>query len=64
MPAVFICMAAVFMICLTSCQAGEPGEARSASCKASCFIYTDGLLDDLCAAEYLSGRYDSAVILL
>lgn len=63
-PAVFICMAAVFMICLTSCQAGEPGEARSASCKASCFIYTDGLLDDLCAAEYLSGRYDSAVILL
>ncbi len=28
-----------------------------------CFIYTDGLLDDLCAIEYLSGKYDSVVIL-
>ena len=30
----------------------------------TCFIYTDGLLDDLCAIEYLAQRYDNAVIML
>ena len=30
----------------------------------TCFIYTDGLLDDLCAIEYLAERYDNAVIML
>ena len=30
----------------------------------TCFIYTDGLLDDLCAIEYLAKRYDNAVIML
>ena len=30
----------------------------------TCFIYTDGLLDDLCAIEYLAERYDHAVIML
>ena len=29
----------------------------------TCFIYTDGLLDDLCAIEYLGQKYDHAVIL-
>lgn len=68
LPSVFACMAAVFLACLTSCGAEEPDEAPSDSCKTicktTCFIYTDGLLDDLCAAEYLSEKYDSAVILL
>ena len=30
----------------------------------TCFIYTDGLLDDLCAIEYLAESYDNAVIML
>ena len=30
----------------------------------TCFIYTDGLLDDLCAIEYLSGKYEYAIIML
>lgn len=30
----------------------------------TCFIYTDGLLDDLCAMEYLSERYENAIIML
>lgn len=50
----------VFILGLSAC--GTPGidEVR----KTTCFIYTDGLLDDLCAIEYLSDRYESAVILL
>ena len=36
----------------------------SAGCAAvhenTCFIYTDGLLDDLCAIEYLAQKYDHA----
>ncbi len=39
----------------------------SAGCTAvhenTCFIYTDGLLDDLCAIEYLAQKYDHAVIM-
>ena len=30
----------------------------------TCFIYTDGLLDDLCAIEYLAESYYNAVIML
>ena len=30
----------------------------------TCFIYTDGLLDDMCAIEYLSKKYDNAIIFL
>ncbi|HCK87945.1 MAG TPA: hypothetical protein DHW39_03950 [Erysipelotrichaceae bacterium] len=39
----------------------------SAGCSAvhenTCFIYTDRLLDDLCAIEYLAQKYDHAVIM-
>ena len=51
---------AVLALGLAGCGTKETGEART----KTCFIYTDGLLDDLCAIEYLAGRYDSAVILL
>lgn len=39
-------------------QKQEMGQADT------CFIYTDGLLDDLCAIEYLSERYDNAIVML
>ena len=42
------------------CAALETDPARV----GACFIYTDGLLDDLCAIEYLSRYYDQAVIML
>ncbi len=40
------------------CRAEEPVHAPT------CFIYTDGLLDDLCAMEYLAGTYEHAIIRL
>lgn len=56
-------IAAVFVLIavgLTGC--GVPGQGEKQA--DTCFIYTDGLLDDLCAIEYLGGRYDKAVVLL
>lgn len=50
----------VFILGLSACGTPEIDEVR----KTTCFIYTDGLLDDLCAIEYLSDKYESAVILL
>ena len=41
------------------------GAPKDVSTQAeTCFIYTDGLLDDLCAIEYLAKKYDHAVIML
>ena len=51
---------AVLLLGLAGCGTAETGGARA----KVCFIYTDGLLDDLCAIEYLSKSYDTAVILL
>ena len=50
-------LSAVLTLCLAGCRRAE-NKTRS------CFIYTDGLLDDLCAMEYLSQHYDQAVIML
>lgn len=55
-----ISSAAILMICFAGCGSKKTDEVQN----TSCFIYTDGLLDDLCAIEYLSGRYDNAIILL
>lgn len=41
------------------------GSSKSSTVQTdTCFIYTDGLLDDLCAIEYLAERYDNAVVML
>lgn len=45
---------------LAGCGSSKSDPVRS----DTCFIYTDGLLDDLCAIEYLAERYDNAVIML
>ena len=57
-PILFICF--TLIVCSSGCgsQASNPVQSDT------CFIYTDGLLDDLCALEYLSKSYDNAVILL
>ena len=53
-------LAAILLIGFAGCGTKKTEEAQP----RVCFIYTDGLLDDLCAIEYLAGKYDSAVILL
>ncbi len=41
------------------------GQEKNGTVQAEeCFIYTDGLLDDLCAIEYLGEKYDHAVIMV
>lgn len=56
----------IFSICFTLiiCCSGCGNQASDQVQSDTCFIYTDGLLDDLCALEYLSKSYDNAVILL
>lgn len=55
-----VLLAAMISIEFAGCGAKKTDEAQP----RVCFIYTDGLLDDLCAIEYLAGKYDTAVILL
>lgn len=52
-------LAAVIALGFAGCGTKKTEKAQT----KLCFIYTDGLLDDLCAIEYLAGKYDSAVIL-
>ena len=40
------------------------GDTKPVVPQKTCVIYTDGLLDDLCAIEYLSRFYTKAVVLL
>lgn len=49
-------IAALISVCLAGCK-----DTKTAD---TCFIYTDGLLDDLCAIEYLGSKYDHAVIMV
>ena len=51
---------AILAVCMAGCGGQRSGPVHS----DTCFIYTDGLLDDLCAMEYLAERYDHAVIML
>lgn len=51
---------AIITVGLTGCKAKKVDKDQT----SICFIYTDGLLDDLCAIEYLSGKYEGAVVLL
>lgn len=59
----WIAMISLFAIVIVGCVGCGKQNTEDAQAK-SCFIYTDGLLDDLCAIEYLSTKYDNAVILL
>lgn len=56
--------ALILSVLLAVCTAGCGNRNNTAAHAGSCFIYTDGLLDDLCAIEYLAEKYDHAVILL
>ena len=56
----FLVMAGIIAVCSAGCDIPKSEAAQ----RDTCFIYTDGLLDDLCAIEYLSQRYDNAVIML
>ena len=49
----------ILALCSAGCGTKEPVSDQA----DTCFIYTDGLLDDLCAIEYLSGKYDHAIIM-
>ena len=49
-------IAALISVCLAGCK-----DTKTAD---TCFIYTDGLPDDLCAIEYLGSKYDHAVIMV
>jgi len=49
---------------LTALSAGCGTSKADSVLSDTCFIYTDGLLDDLCAIEYLAESYDKAVIML
>ena len=51
------------LLMLTACGAQESQKPEAVQSE-TCFIYTDGLLDDLCAIEYLSDKYDNAIIML
>ena len=55
-----IAMLGALAFAFTGCKS-KKAETAGAD---TCFVYADGLLDDLCALEYLSKRYDHAVILL
>ncbi len=54
-------------LCLLFVQTGcsaKTEETPEAAQPKTCFIYTDCLLDDLCAIEYLSDTYDNAIFML
>ena len=51
---------AVVFTCFCECGSQKTDTVHT----ETCFIYTDGLLDDLCAIEYLAGHYDHSVIML
>lgn len=51
-------------VIVTALFAGCGSTKSDAVQSDTCFIYTDGLLDDLCAIEYIAERYDNAVIML
>ena len=59
-PAVILILTLIMAVSFAGCGSAETNAAQS----DTCFIYTDGLLDDLCAIEYLAERYDNAVIML
>lgn len=57
---IILTLAAISAAFFAGCGTSETDTAQS----DTCFIYTDGLLDDLCAIEYLAEKYDNAVIML
>ncbi len=56
--------ALMILLALAACGTNNNENNNEEAQKDTCFIYSDGLLDDLCAIEFLAGKYDNAVILL
>jgi len=59
-PVTILTLAIIMTAFFGGCRTAKTDMVQS----DTCFIYTDGLLDDLCAIEYLAERYDNAVIML
>lgn len=59
----WICLCVAAALALLG-AAGCGAKKDEAALTKTCFIDTDGLIDDLCAIEYLSTKYDHAVICL